>query len=134
MVSYTSAAAQIASAIKATLDTFHITRVDQVPTNRSIIKLELCNMAAAIKSAKTGGKYGHMYIILDQEEYRQATSNSTATVDMLTKPDDVNPKFKTEKKEDLTRYRIRGSSPRFAKISNAMFDPKKCSDMFNSLT
>ena len=62
-------------------------------------------MAAAIKSAKTGGKYGHMYIILDQEEYRQATSNSTATVDMLTKPDDVNPKFKTEKPEDLTRYR-----------------------------
>ena len=28
----------------------------------------------------------------------------------------------------------RGSSPRFAKISNAMCDPKKCSDMFNSLT
>ncbi len=28
----------------------------------------------------------------------------------------------------------RGSSPRFAKISNALFDPKKCSDMFNSLT
>ncbi len=27
-----------------------------------------------------------------------------------------------------------GSSPRFAKISNALFDPKKCSDMFNSLT
>ncbi len=28
----------------------------------------------------------------------------------------------------------RGSSPRFAKISNALFDPKKCSDMFYSLT
>jgi hypothetical protein len=28
----------------------------------------------------------------------------------------------------------RCSSPRFAKISNALFDPKKCSDIFNSLT
>ncbi len=28
----------------------------------------------------------------------------------------------------------RGSSPRFAKISNALFDPKNGSDMFNSLT
>jgi hypothetical protein len=98
MVLYTSAAAQIASAIKATLDTFHITRVDQLPTIRSIkeLKLELCNMAAAIDSTKTGGKFGHMYVILTEEEY---------TVSMLTKPADVNPKFKTKKKEDLTRYR-----------------------------
>jgi hypothetical protein len=28
----------------------------------------------------------------------------------------------------------RGSSQRFAKFSNPFFDPKKCSDMFNSLT
>ncbi len=28
----------------------------------------------------------------------------------------------------------RGSSPRFAKISNPLYDPKKCSDMFNLLT
>ena len=56
MVSYT---------IKATLNTFHITPVDQLPTIRSIklLKLELCNMAAAIESEKTGGKYGHMYDI-----------------------------------------------------------------------
>ena len=77
MVLYTSAAAQIASAIKATLDTFHITRVDQLPTIQSIklLKLELCNMAAAIESEKTGGKCGHMYVILTKEEYRQAMSN-----------------------------------------------------------
>ena len=60
-------------------------------------------MAAAIDSEKTGGKFGHMYVILTEEEYRQATSNKTATVDMLPKPPNVNPKFNTEKKEDLTR-------------------------------
>ena len=106
MVSYTSAAAQIATAIKATLDTFSITRVDQNPTIRSMkrLKLELCTMAAAIESAKTGGKFGHMYVILTEEEYRKATGNKTATVTMLTKPPDVNPKFKTVKKEGLTRF------------------------------
>jgi hypothetical protein len=107
MVSYTSAAAQIATAIKATLDTFSITRVDQIPTIRSMkqLKLELCAMAAAIESAKTGGKFGHMYVILTEEEYRKATNNKSATVTMLNKPPDVNPKFSTEKEEDLTRYR-----------------------------
>ena len=47
-----------------------------------------------------------MYIILSQPDYRIATKNNSAKVDQLQKPDDVNPKFKTEKKEDLTRYRI----------------------------
>jgi hypothetical protein len=61
-------------------------------------------MAAAIESAKTGGKFGHMYVILTEEEYRKATGNKTATVGKLTKPPDVNPKFKTVKKEELTRY------------------------------
>jgi hypothetical protein len=28
----------------------------------------------------------------------------------------------------------KGFSPKIAKISNPLFDPKKCSDMFNSLT
>ena len=85
MVSYTSAAAQIATAIKATLDTFSITRVDQNPTIRSMkrLKLELCTMAAAIESAKTGGKFGHMYVILTEDEYKKATNKTTATVTML---------------------------------------------------
>jgi len=30
--------------------------------------------------------------------------------------------------------RGRGSTPRFAKISNALFDPKKCSDLLKLLT
>jgi tRNA uridine 5-carbamoylmethylation protein Kti12 len=63
-------------------------------------------MAAAIESKKTGGKYGHMYIILTEEEYRLATKDTSANVDMLQKPDKVNPKFKTTKEEDLTRYMI----------------------------
>ena len=59
-----------------------------------------------MESNMTGGKHGHMYIILSQPDYRIATKTSSAKVDQLQKPDDVNPKFKTEKKEDLTRYRI----------------------------
>ena len=103
-----SATAQIASSVKATLDGFNITRVSQLPTIRSvkILTMELCNMAAAVESNMTGGKHGHMYIILLQPDYRIATKNNSANVNQLQKPDDVNPKFKTEKKEDLTRYRI----------------------------
>jgi hypothetical protein len=61
-------------------------------------------MAAAIESEKTGGKFGHMYVILKEEEYRKATNNNTATVTMLKKPPDVNPKFKDVEKKDLTRF------------------------------
>jgi hypothetical protein len=68
--------------------------------------MELCIMAAAVESNMMGGKHGHMYIILSQPDYRIATKNSLGKVDQLQKPDDVNPKFKTEKKEDLTWYRI----------------------------
>jgi hypothetical protein len=35
--------------------------------------------------------------------------------------------------KDFLNY-SRGSCPKFAKISNPLFDPKKCSDMFNFLT
>ena len=61
-------------------------------------------MAAAIESAKTGGKFGHMHVILKEEEYRKATNNNSATVTMLKKPPDVNPKFKDVEKKDLTRF------------------------------
>ena len=103
-----SATAQIASFVKATLDGFNITRVSQLPTIRSIkiLTMELCNMAAAVESNMMGGKHRHMYIILSQPDYRIATRNTSAKVNQLQKPDDVNPKFKTKKKEDLTRYRI----------------------------
>ena len=104
----TSAAAQIASTVKTTLDGYSITRVSQQPTIRSVklLTMELCNMAAAVESTKSGGKYGHLYLILPQAEYRIATSDASATVDLLMKPDEVNPKFQTKTKEALTRYRV----------------------------
>ena len=42
--------------------------------------------------------------------------------------------IKKETIDSLSKLKNRGSSPRFAKISNALFDLKKCSDMFNLLT
>jgi hypothetical protein len=63
-------------------------------------------MAVAVKSNMTGGIYGHMYLILLQADYRIAINNKLAKVDLLQNPNDVNPKFQTKKKEDLTRYRI----------------------------
>ncbi len=104
----TSSAAQIASTVKTTLDGYSITRVSQLPTIRSVklLTMELCNMAVAVESTKSGGNYGHLYLILPQAEYRIATSNTSATVDLLMKPDKVNPKFQTKTKEALTRYRI----------------------------
>jgi len=62
-------------------------------------------MAAAIESAKTGGKFGHMYVILTEDEYKKATTKTSATVTMLKKPDEVNPKFKTET-TPISRYRV----------------------------
>jgi hypothetical protein len=51
------------------------------------------------------------------------------------RPDFIVVKLSNQKVDILTRVtHSRGSSPRFAKISNALFDPKKCSDMFYSLT
>jgi hypothetical protein len=63
-------------------------------------------MAAAVESAKSGGKYGHLYLILPQAEYRIATSDTSTTVDLLMKPDEVNPEFNTKTKEALTWYRV----------------------------
>jgi hypothetical protein len=63
-------------------------------------------MAAAVESEKSGGKYGHLYLILPRAEYRIATNDTSATVDLLMKPDEVNPKFMTETKDALTRYRV----------------------------
>ena len=82
-----SATAQIASSVKATLDGFNITQVSQLPTIRSvkILTMELCNMAAAVESNMTGGKHGHMYIILSQPDYRIATKNNSANVDQQTR-------------------------------------------------
>ena len=86
----TSTLVQIASSVKATLDGYNITCFSKQPTICSIkaLKMELCNMVAAVEGKMTGGKFGYMYLILK-------------------KPNDVNPKFKSKKKESLNSYRIR---------------------------
>ena len=61
-------------------------------------------MAAAVQSTNSGGKFGHVYLILKEDKYQIATGIPTAMVIEHTKPDNVNPKFKTEKKEDLTSF------------------------------
>jgi hypothetical protein len=53
-----------------------------------------------------GGKFGHMHLILKEKEYRIATKNTTATVSLLKKPLDLNPKFQSLKKDKLTKYKV----------------------------
>ncbi len=63
-------------------------------------------MAAAVESNNVGGKFGHMHLILEEKEYCIATKNTTATVGLLKKPPDVNPKFQLLKKDKLTKYNV----------------------------
>ncbi len=63
-------------------------------------------MAAAVKSDNAGGKFDHMHLILKEKDYRIATKNTTATVGLLKKPPDVNPKFQLLKKDELTKYKV----------------------------
>jgi hypothetical protein len=53
----TSASAQIASAIKATLDRYELPRISKEPTILTVknFMVKLCQMAAAVKSDKSGG-------------------------------------------------------------------------------
>jgi hypothetical protein len=68
--------------------------------------VKLCQMAAAVESDNAGRKFGHMHLILKEMEYRIATKNTTATVGLLKKPPDVNPKFQLLKKDKLTKYKV----------------------------
>jgi hypothetical protein len=63
-------------------------------------------MAAVVKSDNAGGKFSHMHHILKEKEYHIATKNTTATVGLLKKPLDVNPKFQSLKKDKLTKYKV----------------------------
>jgi hypothetical protein len=63
-------------------------------------------MAAAVKSNKLGGRFGHMHLILKEKEYRIATNDKNATVNLLKKPTSVHPGFQTLKKEELTKYKV----------------------------
>ena len=104
----TSASAQIAAAVKATLDGYDLPRISTEPTILTVkeFTIKLCQMAAAVESDNAGGRFGHMHLILTEKEYRIATKNSTATITTLTKPPEVNPEFKALKKEELTKYKV----------------------------
>ena len=105
----TNSVAHATSSVTAILDIFMLKWVGEQPTIQSIkaLMLELCNMAEAVESTNSGGKFGHMYLILKEDEYRIATGIPMAPVIEHTKPGNVNPKFKTEIKEDLTSFCIR---------------------------
>ncbi len=103
----TSASAQIALAVKATLDGYGLPRISKEPTILTVknFTVELCQMAAAVKSDKSGGQFGHMHLILNEKEYHIAM-NDKATVDLLKKPPSIHPGFQTLKKEELTKYKV----------------------------
>jgi hypothetical protein len=104
----TSASTQIASAVKATLDGYELPRSSKEPTILTVknFMVELCQMAAAIESNKSGGRFGHMHLILKEKEYRIATNDKNATVDLLKKPPSIHPGFQTLKKKELTKYKV----------------------------
>jgi hypothetical protein len=81
----TSASAQIALAVKATLDGYELPRISKEPTILTVknFTVELCQMAAAVESNKFGGQFGHMHLILKEKEYCIATNDKNVTVDLL---------------------------------------------------
>ncbi len=90
-----SASVQIALAVKATLDGYVLPQISNAPNILTVkeFTMKMCQMAAAVKGDKTGGKFGHMHLILKEKEYRITTKNTMATVGLLKKPTDVNPSF-----------------------------------------
>ena len=106
----TSTSTQIASAIKATLDGYDLPRISKEPTILTVknFTVELCQMAAAVESNKSGGQFGHMHLILKEKEYRIATNDKNATTNLLKKPPSIHPGFQTLKKEDFTKPHKRG--------------------------
>jgi len=107
-MSSTSASAQIALAVNATLDGYDLPRISKEPTILTVknFTIEMCQMAAAVKSKKKGGKFGHMHLILNEKEYHIATKNNTATVNLIAKPPNVHPDFQSLTKDQLTKYKV----------------------------
>jgi hypothetical protein len=106
-MSSTSASAQIALAVKVTLDGYDLPQISKEPTILTFknFKMELCQIAA-VESDKMGGKFGHMHLILNEKEYCIATKNNTATVDLLAKLPNVHPDFQSLTKDHDTKYKV----------------------------
>jgi hypothetical protein len=108
MTASASASAQIALAVKATLDGYNLPRISNAPNILTVqeFRVKLCQMAAAVESNNVGGKFGHMHLILKEKEFCIATKNTTATIGLLKKPLDVNPGFQLLKKDELTKSKV----------------------------
>jgi hypothetical protein len=108
MMASASASAQIASAVKATLDGYNLLQISNAPNILTMkeFTVKFCQMAAAVERDNAGRKFGHMHLILKEKEYRIATKNTMATVGLLKKPLDVNPEFQLLKKDKLTKYKV----------------------------
>ncbi len=103
-----SASTQIASPVKATLDGYNLPQISNAPNILTVkeFMVKLCQMAAAVKKDKAGGKFGHTHLILKEKKYRIAMKNTTATVGLLKKPPDIHPEFELLKKNKLTKYKV----------------------------
>jgi hypothetical protein len=108
MLASASARAQIASAVKATLDGYNLPRISDAPNILTVkeFTVKLCQMAAVVESNNAGRKFRHMHLILKEKEYCIETKNTTATVSLLKKPLDVNPEFQLLKMDKLTKYKV----------------------------
>jgi hypothetical protein len=95
-------------AVNATLDEYDLPKISNASNILTVkeFTVKLCQMAAAVESDSTGGKFGQMHLILKEKEYCIAMKNSRATVGLLKKPPDVNPKFQSLKKDKLTKYKV----------------------------
>ncbi len=95
-------------AVKATLNGYELPQISKEPTILTIknFTVELYRMAAAVESDKSGGQFGHMYLILKEKEYCIAMNDKNATVDLLKKSQSIHPGFQTLKKEELTKYKV----------------------------
>jgi hypothetical protein len=63
-------------------------------------------MTAAVKSDNAGRKFSHIHLIFKEKGYCITAKNTMATVSLLKKPPDVNPKFQSLKKDKLTKYKV----------------------------
>jgi hypothetical protein len=88
-----SGSAQIASAVKATLDRYNLPQISNAPNILPMkeFTVKLCQIAVAVESDNAGRKFCHMHLILKKKEYRIATKNTTTTVGLLKKPPDIIP-------------------------------------------
>jgi hypothetical protein len=108
MMASASASAQTALAVKATLNGYNLPQISNAPTILTMkeFTVKLCQMAAAVKSDNAVRRFGHMHLILKEEEYGIAMKITTATVGLLKKPPDVHPEFQLLKKDKLTKYKV----------------------------